>query len=413
MFDKNNTPSNIPRRGFLKAVMQFGAGTLILVSGGTVWRALDQDVFSPFDGPAFEPWDNWKDQHLSGPMAMLPSAILASSPHNTQPWLFKISDKQIQVFADIERNLGSFDPYLREMHIGLGCAVENIMIAAPGFGYRAQVEYQKAKLTKALSRAGVVPVATIVLHKQTSAENPLFLEIPNRRTYRGEYLRDRAIGNDLLNRFKEEARSEQVELVLFSTDEARQLFDEVMLDATQQIVADYQMVHDSEEWFRFKADDIQTYRDGVTMDSVGLPAAITLAAKMLPPMSPEKGHEIWLNTTRDTHLASAPLTAMLVVSNRYAAEENLRAGRVWQRLHLMASKAGLSMHPMNQPLEWADRLRELDRLSGQAGAGYMEKLGKLTAEYQGQATFSFRMGWAKNKGALSPRRALDDVLLKA
>ena len=37
---------------------------------------------------------------------------------------------QIELYADTVRNLGTFDPYLREMHIGLGCAVEN-MTRAP------------------------------------------------------------------------------------------------------------------------------------------------------------------------------------------------------------------------------------------------------------------------------------------
>ena len=54
--------------------------------------------------------------------------ILAANPHNTQPWLFKIADTRIDVYADRARNLGSFDPFLREMHIGLACAVENMVL---------------------------------------------------------------------------------------------------------------------------------------------------------------------------------------------------------------------------------------------------------------------------------------------
>ena len=35
------------------------------------------------------------------------------------------------LLADTARNLGSFDPYLRELHIGLGCAIENMVRARP------------------------------------------------------------------------------------------------------------------------------------------------------------------------------------------------------------------------------------------------------------------------------------------
>ncbi len=44
------------RRSFLK-----GAGAItIAVIGGGVWRAYDQGVFSVGEGPAYEPWKNWR-----------------------------------------------------------------------------------------------------------------------------------------------------------------------------------------------------------------------------------------------------------------------------------------------------------------------------------------------------------------
>ena len=412
---KNSAPDPSKRR-FLKTAAKLGGGALVMVTGGVVWRAVEQDVFSPFDGPAFEPWQDWKNQQLSGPLALLPSAILASSPHNTQPWLFLVSDNQIRVYADIERNLGSFDPYLREMHIGLGCAVENIAVAAPAFGFQAAVDYHDRTLTGIPDNGGAQLVASITLIKQTPAEHPLYRSIPERHTYRGDYIRDRALDSRILERFKEVARSEHVELVLYSTPEERSRFDDVMMHATRNIISDRKMVHDSEAWFRLTADDVQKYRDGVTMDSVGLPGPVNVAAKILPPMSPDQANEVWLNKTRDSHLATAPMTAMLVVRDRYNAVDNLRAGRAWQRLHLMATRLGLAMHPMNQPVEWVDRLRMTDQLSSTDSTDsteFMTKFSQLTQGYEGEATFAFRLGWAKQKGALSPRRGMESVLIPA
>ena len=185
---KNSAPDPSKRR-FLKTAAKLGGGALVMVTGGVVWRAVEQDVFSPFDGPAFEPWQDWKNQQLSGPLALLPSAILASSPHNTQPWLFLVSDNQIRVYADIERNLGSFDPYLREMHIGLGCAVENIAVAAPAFGFQAAVDYHDRTLTSIPDNGGAQLVASITLIKQTPAEHPLYRieKHPKLRLRQGQY----------------------------------------------------------------------------------------------------------------------------------------------------------------------------------------------------------------------------------
>ncbi len=69
-------------------------------------------------------------EYANTPLALVAAGILASNPHNTQPWIFRVTDTQIDILADTRRHLGTFDPYLREMHLGLGCAVENMALAA-------------------------------------------------------------------------------------------------------------------------------------------------------------------------------------------------------------------------------------------------------------------------------------------
>lgn len=117
-----------------------GAGAVtVLVVGGGVWRAVDQGVFSAGKEPAYEPWQNWQDDDVEGPLVLVKAAILAANPHNTQPWLFQVTESHIEVFADISRHLGAMDVYMREMHIGLGCAVENMLLAAKAYGYETQL----------------------------------------------------------------------------------------------------------------------------------------------------------------------------------------------------------------------------------------------------------------------------------
>ncbi|PYT63849.1 MAG: hypothetical protein DMG41_37790 [Acidobacteria bacterium] len=107
------------RRAFLR-----GAGIVsVLVAGGGVWRAWDQRVFSVGQGPAYELWKDWRSAS-EGPLGLVRAAILAASPHNTQPWLFKVASSSIELYVATARNTGALDPYLREQHIGLGCALE-------------------------------------------------------------------------------------------------------------------------------------------------------------------------------------------------------------------------------------------------------------------------------------------------
>jgi hypothetical protein len=63
-------------------------------------------------------------------LRLVQSAILAANPHNTQPWLFWVSDDAIDLYADIGRHLGTMDPSLREMHIGLGYPLNSVLPSA-------------------------------------------------------------------------------------------------------------------------------------------------------------------------------------------------------------------------------------------------------------------------------------------
>lgn len=72
---------------------------------------------------------------------LLRYAILAPSSHNSQPWEFSIGDSEIRVFADRSRWLKVADADQRELHISVGCALENLLIAAEHFRYGHSVEY--------------------------------------------------------------------------------------------------------------------------------------------------------------------------------------------------------------------------------------------------------------------------------
>ena len=55
------------RRSFLK-----GAGVVtVVVVGGGVWRAYDQGVFSIGQGPAYEPWKDWRDNSDEGALGLV------------------------------------------------------------------------------------------------------------------------------------------------------------------------------------------------------------------------------------------------------------------------------------------------------------------------------------------------------
>src|SRR5690349_15360992 len=107
------------RRIFIKTA----AATTLVLAGAGLFRARARGVFATGEGAAYEPWRDFTAGVSHGePLALVRAAILAANPHNTQPWLFRVASDRVDLFANTLRNIGAIDPFLREMHVGLGCA---------------------------------------------------------------------------------------------------------------------------------------------------------------------------------------------------------------------------------------------------------------------------------------------------
>ena len=138
MPDRIDQSIEITRRRFLGKTGLIACGATVVVAGGLAGRAWEQgSLGNIYGGPAFEPWRAWRSGRHRGSLAVVAAAILASNPHNSQPWLYRVGERRVELFADPARNLGTIDPFRREMHLGLGCAVENMALAARGLVHQA------------------------------------------------------------------------------------------------------------------------------------------------------------------------------------------------------------------------------------------------------------------------------------
>lgn len=74
---------------------------------------------------------------------ILGDAIKASSPGNSQKWLWAFHNNVIHLFVDKRNNLGFADNFNFGSLIGLGCAVENLRLSAMVKGFEIVIAWQR------------------------------------------------------------------------------------------------------------------------------------------------------------------------------------------------------------------------------------------------------------------------------
>jgi hypothetical protein len=389
-------PKPVSRRAVLRRIGYGAAGVALVATGGALYRAYRQGLLGGGD-PSLEAWDAFERGAHSGPLRLVSAAILAANPQNTQPWRFRVDGNKIELEADFGRTLGAMDPFEREMFIGLGCALENMAVAASGAGLAAAITLapQPGERTHAARIACSIAASTL---------HPLAAAIVARRTNRGPYDAGRRLADRDLTALRELQRDEPCRLLLFPRDsEGAKRFAALTIKATEEIITDPEMSHASARWYQHDQDEIAARRDGLTLQTVGLPLWLSIVARMAPPVSEQSAHDTWLKSTRDVQLATADHVGMLAVPPDafYDDTTSLAVGRLWQRIHLAATLMGLACQPINQIPERISRERQLGRPPATIAA-----LGEDFALNGWLPTFCFRIGHPMSEYPHSPRRTV-------
>jgi len=375
--------TQISRRMVLRG---FAAGLTAYLSTGC--------GFAPETGEAFAPWTFPGDERRPEVLAVA-AALLAANPHNSQPWLFRITPEEIELRADLERSLGTMDGLLREMWIGLGCAIENLVIAAVANGREAAVELLPEADDGTL-------VARIRLSPSEPRDSELYDAIPNRHTNRGPYAESGVAGIEEL--LRGEMDSKELSLTFHEDEEGKQRVKAGIIDATVALLADEEMSEDSHRWYRHTAEEIDLYRDGTTLDATGNGATLRHFGKITARPSAERAGDYWLANIKQNQLSGAGFV-ILASRDRNDRRQQLEIGRAYQRMHLRATSVGLAMHPHNQMAERQDR-EEVRGIEPE----FSDRLAELVTPAGFGAQMIFRIGVPWDEALASPRRGLLEVV---
>jgi nitroreductase len=393
------------RREFLKTTGV--AGALIVAEQGA-WYAFAGGRLDAQPGRPYAAWSNWNLEREPNPLNLVRAAILAASPHNTQPWRFRVGDTFVELHLDTARSVHGLDPYLREACIGLGCALENLLLAAEANGYTAKVTAVESALTTDLQQPGVRIVARVDLSPGARREDELYRAIPTRHTNRGPYDPERPLQSTFPGELASACTlGEDVRLMLFHHPTQRQELARISASANLELYSDPRVESGSEEWIRWRSSDIQEIQDGLTIDCFGLSPLSTAMAKMMPvsmikrAASPKHRGPLYAE-----QMESANLMGIITVRNRLDMRQSLLAGRVWQRAHLLATARGIGARPCNEAIEMIDH----ERVHGRA-AKRLSLLAEVIGDNSWQPTFLFLMGTPTQRAHASPRRPVELTVL--
>lgn len=340
-------------------------------------------------GPAYSAWRDWQD--VLGPTALVAAAVLAANPHNSQAWTFRIAEDAIDLYADAGRSTGALDPLDRELHVGLGCALENLLLAAPANGY--------APTLTLLPEPG--HVAHVALAPGPEERSPLYAAIGHRHTDRSAFAA-RPVPADRLERMA--ALAEEGTRLLWISDTAR--VGRLMVDAARAVTRDEEQSRDSYRLLRSSRAEVERHKDGLTVDVMGMPALTTRLAKLLPATSRPRADAFWVRSTERTQTRTAAAYGFVVVPDAASDHDRLQGGRLLQRVHLWATADGLALGHMNQLTERADRERQLG-----LEPVFTSALRELVPDGW-EALAAFRIGYARTRAGQrqSPRRPVAEVV---
>ncbi len=313
---------------------------------------------------------------------LLNYAVLAPSEYNTQPWLFRVLDKEVELYIDRSRRLPVVDPDDRETMISCSAACLNLRIALRQFGYQETVEILIGDpILNLLAR-----VRMGERRQATEEEHQLFYAIPHRRTNR-QVFEDRDLPPSFLSTCESLAREEGVWLQVVQKEEEKRTIAELIVMGDRQQWADKRFRQELSAWLRPQTDERHD----------GLPGYASAKGNVAGPAGPlivrtfDRGPQ---EAAKNRHLvAGAPVLAILGTGSDTPVDW-FAAGQALEKVLLYATVQGIQTSFVNQPIEVGSLRSGLSILIGRKDFPQL----------------ALRMGYA-SAVLPTPRRSIHQVLL--
>jgi hypothetical protein len=374
-----------------------------LVGGGAVLAATAplNGCSSKLPESAIQPWHN-PDREVDTRRFMLAHALLAPNPHNRQPWIADLREAgRIHLTCDGERLLPETDPFGRQILIGCGAFIELAVIAAAQRGVSVKVELFPGGMPADQALPKGSRVATLILGEPGSATaDPLFAQIVRRHTRKTAYASDRALPETLMRSWTETATLFGLRSGVATGAASMEAIRKITREAYEIETTTANTWLESARLMRIGPAAIAANPDGISLNSPMVRALHTVG--LFDPMEvPARGSKMLERVMARWAPFESASGFLWLASPDNTRPTQVVAGRAYVRTHLLATAAGVDMHPLSQALQEFAAMRvpreAIHKTLGLAALG--ETLQMLS-----------RVGFATESSGPSPRRSLESML---
>ena len=329
----NQSRLNLSRRDFLKILGVAG----VTVAGGYVLSE-----YTPWLDYAGKAEDTWMTpEQNTSPSAQMRTlvhyATLAANGHNTQPWKFSIKENAIEIHPDYSRQLTVVDPNHRELWISLGCALENLVIAARTEGFTTEVTYPDA-----------ADIINVRLTPDTRQSSPLFDAISLRQNTRSEYDGQMVKSTDF-DQLQALPLEPGVALRFVTTPADMETVLEYVNQGNLSQYGNQAFLDELIYWLRFNKKEALASLDGLYSRCSGNPEVPRWLGKMfVAGTKPQQQADLDAKKLR-----SSP-GAVVIASESDDKTAWVRTGQVYERLALKMTSLDIKSAFLNQPIEVAE-----------------------------------------------------------
>lgn len=265
-------------------------------------------------------------------------ATLAANSHNTQPWKFRIAENGVDILPDFARRTPVVDPDDHHLYVSLGCAAENLVVAANASGRPAKVAVQRDAAGDFFIR--------ITLGYGDKTDGTLCKAIPMRQSTKSKYDGTHLSATELYQ-LEECAAREGVDVLLMTgrpkLDQALRLIQA----GNSAQMDDPNFVGELKSWIRFSAKTSIERADGLSGPSAGNPNSPDWLGPILFNLMFKKKAE---NRKLAEQLASSA-GLLVFVAKEETPEGWIEIGRSFERFALTATSMGLRHAHINMPIE--------------------------------------------------------------